>query len=334
MLGERSNRLLLIGVGVSLLLHVSGAWVVYAVGNDRGGSSEFQRPEVHDPAPDPPRRIELGNPDSRAVSVTWLGYDEYKKHVAAPSKVDQPDLTMDPASAGVPGTPGSMAAATAAVAQATSAARAEAQRTFEEVAAGLRAVGSWAKVLPEGKGRVKDVVASGESEVRRTERPTKKGGVAEEKVAQQEEKKATAEQAKTAQGQEEASGTVMGSTARRAVEGERGRQDDRESDPTSINQSELGDPGQPLAARGLRIRTVRPVFSHYTSIMSKPRDPVVRIHFGASGHAKRVDLIEATGNPDIDRPVLDAVYRWTASGESLKDLVGSETVTVDVRILL
>jgi hypothetical protein len=267
--------------------------------------------------------------------MSWIGFDEYKKHVATPSKVDQPDLTMDPASAAA-GAAGNIAAARTAVEQATSAARAEAQRALEQVAAGLRAIGSWADVLPEGRADVEDVVSSGQSEARaevrkRESQATSAQEAATEEQAAREEK--TGEQAQAAQGKS-GSGTAVAGASQRAVEGESGRQDDRESDATSIDRSQLGNPGQPLAARGLRIRTVKPVFSHYTSIMSKPRDPVVRIHFGASGRAKRVELIQATGNPDIDRPVLDAVYRWTASGETLKDLVGSETVTVDVRILL
>ena len=333
MLGRTSNRVLIAGIGVSVLLHVSGAWVWYALGQEGAGSA-FERPELNEPPPDPTSRIELGDPESRAVSMSWIGFDEYKKHVAMEAEVDQPALTMDPASA-ASGAAGSISAARTAMEQATSAARAEAQKALEEMAAGLKALGSWANVLPDGREDVKDLVAAGTSDSPTKEMRQEQAKPAEQEAKQQEKiaKEQKAGEEAAAQG-ETGSGTVVGTVAQRAVEGESGQKDDRESDPTSVNRNQLGDPGHPLAARGLRIRTVRPVFSHYTSIMTNPRHPVVRIYFDSRGRAKRVELLEASGNPDIDRPVLDAVYRWTATGESLKELGGSETVTVDVRILL
>ncbi|MCX5690087.1 MAG: hypothetical protein NTV94_09965, partial [Planctomycetota bacterium] len=59
-----------------------------------------------------------------------------------------------------------------------------------------------------------------------------------------------------------------------------------------------------------------------TRIMSSPRNPVVRVTFGRSGKVIKADFIDGqtTGWPDVDGPLKDALYRWTASGEELKKL--------------
>ncbi|MBL8746906.1 MAG: hypothetical protein JNK58_11185, partial [Phycisphaerae bacterium] len=46
-----------------------------------------------EPEPEP---IQLGLADSRATSLTWLGFDKFEEQFAAASEVDQPELTMDP----------------------------------------------------------------------------------------------------------------------------------------------------------------------------------------------------------------------------------------------
>ncbi|MBL0927796.1 MAG: hypothetical protein IBJ11_09105, partial [Phycisphaerales bacterium] len=41
--------------------------------------------------------IRLGNPDSTAITATWIGFDEFKQHYTlVKSETDQPALTVDP----------------------------------------------------------------------------------------------------------------------------------------------------------------------------------------------------------------------------------------------
>lgn len=123
----------------------------------------------------------------------------------------------------------------------------------------------------------------------------------------------------------------------RAGNGQEGRGilSDRESLAAAIKKAIVVDKwGQPLVAKGLRIRTVRPKFSKYTEITSRG-SPVVRILFDRTGKAKEVILLSSSGVQDVDRPVVDAAYQWIAAGKELEELreIPPETVAIDVRVI-
>lgn len=114
-------------------------------------------------------------------------------------------------------------------------------------------------------------------------------------------------------------------------EREPGVASDRDADAASIRNAILASPGRPLAAKGLRIQTVRPQFSAYALATANPDDVVVRIWFNAQGRVAKAELLQSSGRADVDRPVLDAVYNWRATGEPLKVLLNSDP---DARIEL
>lgn len=60
-------------------------------------------------------------------------------------------------------------------------------------------------------------------------------------------------------------------------EREPGVASDRDADAATIRNAILASPGRPLAAKGLRIQTVRPQFSAYALATANPDDVVVRI---------------------------------------------------------
>lgn len=101
-----------------------------------------------------------------------------------------------------------------------------------------------------------------------------------------------------------------------------GEASDAESTAAALEEAVDVRPGKVLAAKGLKIQTVRPEWSVTTRIMSSPRNPVVRVTFGRSGKVIKADFVEGqtTGWPEVDGPLKDALYRWTASGEELKKL--------------
>lgn len=110
---------------------------------------------------------------------------------------------------------------------------------------------------------------------------------------------------------------------------------DRESVAAAIKKAVTVDKwGQPLVAKGLKIRTVRPRFTKYTEITSSGA-PVVRLLFDRSGRVRDVAVLRSSGNPDVDRPVVDAAYQWTAEGEELETLRENppETIAIDVRVI-
>jgi len=111
---------------------------------------------------------------------------------------------------------------------------------------------------------------------------------------------------------------------------------DRESLAAAIRRAvNLERWGQPLVAKGLTIKTVRPKFSKYTQITSGARAPVIRVMFLRSGKVDNVIVLSTSGVADVDRPVVDAAFQWTAEGEALQKLSDNppETIPIDVRVI-
>jgi hypothetical protein len=86
--------------------------------------------------------------------------------------------------------------------------------------------------------------------------------------------------------------------------------------------------GRPLQASGdLQLTTVRPTWSlQVRNAYSPRRNPFVEIRFGADGRvrwARFVPLADGTvgsGYEEVDQPLLNAVFRWTARGEAIEAL--------------
>lgn len=88
------------------------------------------------------------------------------------------------------------------------------------------------------------------------------------------------------------------------------------------------------AGKGLKIITRRAIFTNTTLVTQAPRDTLIRIRFQRDGTVKRADFVEggSTGNPNIDEPIRNAVYRWRASGKDLERLSPGDTLSVVIRI--
>lgn len=104
-----------------------------------------------------------------------------------------------------------------------------------------------------------------------------------------------------------------------ARSGQGGNGADRESDAFSKTTPVDVRPGQPLAGKGLAIRTVAPRWTTATRVLYQPRNAVVRIKFGRDGRVLKAAYVEGqdAGPPDVSGPLLDAVYRWSAQGDEL-----------------
>ncbi|MBL8761094.1 MAG: hypothetical protein JNL50_07305 [Phycisphaerae bacterium] len=119
-----------------------------------------------------------------------------------------------------------------------------------------------------------------------------------------------------------------------------GRVSDRESDAAAVRSAINVDPnGGPAATKGLKINTVRPAWSTTTRLVALPRNPVVRVRFNRVGKVVDAAFVDRydTGWPDVDGPLLDAIYRWKAEGERLRELPGDDpeaVITVTFRITL
>jgi TonB family protein len=132
-------------------------------------------------------------------------------------------------------------------------------------------------------------------------------------------------------------GARAGAPETPAPAGEPGERADKEAIATSIKQAVEYRNGRVLAGQGLDIRTVRPEFSTYTQLTALPRIPVVEITFDTAGRVKNVRLIQSSGYKDVDEPILNAVWAWTAKGKQLEMLARDNPralLKISVRMLL
>lgn len=115
---------------------------------------------------------------------------------------------------------------------------------------------------------------------------------------------------------------------------------DRDSDATAIHPVNVKQPGGPVAAQGLEVRTFRPKLTPYEELQFGRISIVVKLDFDRRGKPKRVSL----GTPDPRTKtmrwqpansmsgylgkVITSLYRWRASGKDLKDLTGNDTIPI------
>lgn len=104
--------------------------------------------------------------------------------------------------------------------------------------------------------------------------------------------------------------------------GQNGNGADRESDAFAKDRPVNIRPGQPLAGKGLSIKTVAPRWTTATRVLHRFRDPVVHVKFGRNGKVIKASFVPGkdAGHPDVSGPLLDAIYRWTAQGEELNQI--------------
>ncbi|MCA9287920.1 MAG: hypothetical protein KDA05_05000 [Phycisphaerales bacterium] len=113
-----------------------------------------------------------------------------------------------------------------------------------------------------------------------------------------------------------------------------GERSESESSAASRQEPLEVRPGRVVAAEGLQITTVRPVFAIATMVMANPRSPTVVIEFGRDGRVRNAAFVEGrtTGSRDVDLPLLDAIYRWTARGRGLESLGDDPEATISIRM--
>jgi hypothetical protein len=125
--------------------------------------------------------------------------------------------------------------------------------------------------------------------------------------------------------------------------GAAGIKSDREAIAVAVKNAPTVRPGKVLAAEGLEILTRQPRFAITTQLLRKPRNPTVSVTFGRDGLVQRAVFVSDgrgtynTGSNEIDQPLLNAIYSWTARGEALEELSGEDPeagITIMFTILL
>ncbi len=335
--GYTTNPWLLIGGLISLVIHLAGGLAVLGSSASMGGSGDAPKSSMLDGSEDPPEQA-LGMQDSTSVSINWLGFAEATPDQQGEiSDTEQPALSMapmgEPSDQRAPQPNRSQAQDAAsqrapvgpATGEALTAASPMSPQELEPAPSLAIAPRESQNAVPAGEGALRLNAWGLPPAPERVQGPPS-GGSPDESTRQ-------------AQGQGEQSEPDEGANA--GADDIAGLPSDRESIATAIREAtDLADWSKPLARKGLEIKTVRPRWSTTTLLTRLPRNPVVMISFGKDGRVDRAEFIRHegrvlnTGSREVDEPLLNAVYKWRATGKELETLTDGDTVSFAIRVVL
>lgn len=293
---DRSRWPLVIGLALSCCAHLAAAGVLATADASPDAGAELQR--LRPPQED---RVRLGVERSDASTITWLGFEEPTPHEAPEADLEQAALDI-------------------------ARARRLADQLQRAAASAPRTTAAPAGVdLPEAEDRPADIVAGpeapqpqspGEAEIQREQT----GEEPPAETAQADQGRPVPEQPDSQPGQGESGEADAAENAAPTPDDENTGAAEKDASARALKKPVKVNPGRPVAAEGLDIRTVRPRWSHTTLLTSRPRSPVIRVYFNREGKVDRAVFERNTGNRFVDQPLMNAVYAWTARGEALNDL--------------
>lgn len=352
---------LALALGLSVLIHAGLGLAIglrAADAESSGADTRFARFQTAED-PESLRPITLGNPDSTASSLTWIGHEEFEEMWAPESEVDQ--ARQNPEDPGAPVEPQraepqpdqQVAAQTE-----TESTEPEQQALIEPVsptspdealddpsrpiapepAPTVEIAGPQADIDYSGLLEMIEAIEDLSADLPRFN-PVR--ALLDRSSARSSPRTTSpeADQA-TNPARTEAPAENGQGPANPPAPGDSGDGADRESDAAAANPVKNADLGKPLAAEGLNIRTVRPTFSNVTLATARPRNPVARIDFRRNGKPIRVSIIRSSGHEQVDLDIRKALYSWRASGEALLQLPDPEDsdnpafISIKLEILL
>jgi len=280
----------------SLVLHATAAAILFWSGG-RADADGFAL-RIDQDEKDTQRKVRLGIERSRAVTMTWIGFEEPTEHQAPLSPTEQPSLSTA-SSAGstpAPGEPSPGGAASSTEAQPTPTGDWSMLAEGAAPAAPISTMRDLVRSLLQASARAMETASQASADAGTAQRDTSGGDV---------------------------SVTGPGGDEDTAA----GEPSDRQVDPSSRRRPLKVEPGQTVAAEGLEIKTRRPQWTTLTRAMANPKNPRVEITFGPDGRVRlaRFDKDErgrsmSTGFREVDEPLINAIYRWTASGRAIDEL--------------
>ncbi len=340
---ERSNRVLLVGLWISLSGHIFFAMGFVRYGPDLVSDqltrvSKRTETPAHKPTTEEPeklpRTIRLGLAKSEANTLTWLGFEEATEHAAPVGMVEQSQMTLQPAgpqarperAAGGPVEPSPPQAAPSPPSPPDLLQQPQ-QRQAADAAAAMAELRQRAAELSQELVSASPNPAKTEPGQRTPEPPKPQPAAPPTPPIP------------TAQPTPQ----TPPATAPGEGGGLPGIQSDKESTAVAIKQAPTVRPGQVAAAQGLEIKTRVPRWTITTLMTLKPRNPTVLITFRRDCTVRNVEFARAggmeysTGHESWDQPLLNAIYGWTASGKPLSELDPSDSeagLTILMTVLL
>jgi len=369
---------LLLGVGVSLVLHamvVVPAFVtVLTDQSDAPASADQHSASSQDESrktPPKDRKMELGLEKSDASTMTWIGYEEYREHLARLAEVEQAAFMTDPV--GQPNA--SLSNNTTLSQQSTSSQQPSEQDDQTDGKSGapeqadellLPSPSLPGPVLTPPTDALTQVADDAEpappladESQQKPEAPTageqnKPGeqqiiairnawrelfasllqALAQRNTAETRETTSSKNERNT-ESQDQPAQSESTAAAKRG-EQRQAAQSDKQSDATSTVDVPLDkiDPGQPLAAQGMELKPKRPEFTVFQRVTASPGNPVGEITFNHQGVPINVNLIKTSYVASVDQSVKDSLYAWRAAGKPIDALEAGQTVSIRIRIIL
>ncbi len=320
------------GLVLSLVVHLMAGLALIGYTSD---STRFPLMTAALPPPTPEEPIvRPGISRSQAVTINWLGFESPTEHQARPAEIDQAALSpLEPGLTEAETEPAEPAPSEVTLETVTESpaevdaelAVAAAPATLSPESARDPSAPTLPEIVEEGAGFLAGQLVQ---IVKRTLEEASELEAAVERAAAQSLPEHSAPEQSASPASSAASGDV-----RDALPSE------SEAPATSREEPVKWAPGQPVAAEGLEITTVQPRWNISTRVSAFPRNPVVRIGFGRDGKVRKAEFLpgKSTGYREVDGPLLDALYRWTAKGEALEALPADDpeaAVFLPVEIVL
>lgn len=365
---RRSNLTLLVGLLTSVVTHAAVllpmilATMTAAVRRP-ALQEQFDSDEVHvrEEEPEPPD-VALGLEDSKASTLTWVGYEDYEQHIARLAETEQAAFTQTPGETEIPEdapppTPIEAPVEEPSESQ-TEPAPNEPQPApptpvmpEEQSAAGGLEVPDAPPEQPTEPAETPGVDGpdvrtvpdateprpGGGSPPRPTPDPPAPGSYTDilTRLAAALKQQPREEQEPVEQQPPKPSPTEQITPPTPTTAGVQADASDMESPATSfeVPLQELR-PGKPLASEGLELRPQQPRFTRLIQITARWGNPYVEINFGKDGRPRNAAILGSSGDQRVDDAILASLYRWRAKGKSLDALQGDEMLDVRIRILL
>lgn len=367
MVRERVIPRLAVTLPLSLLLH--GGLVLLFAARGQAEQSARVSPEASLEAPERSPEPQLGLDKELPASVDWVGYDEYRKHLARLAETEQAAMTDKPPPGGPEESPDSTAQdvteaaapsppdVTAPDVAGSPASEDEAvDHDVQEPAADPReTVTAAPEAVPimAPKSATADVPESMPIEparlnpllgpvVERIEEMIRASVVARAEASLQE---SPATQSRPTQSPSETPPPVPAAPSAPSVppgqpvehHDETGDVTDRQSDATSrldVTRDQW-QMGKPLAGKGVEIKPRRaevPLFTRFTAAIRA--NPICRMEFDRGGRVVRAMILAPSGDPRVDENILNSLYSWRASGASIEALGDNDVFVVELRYVL
>lgn len=287
--------------------------------------------------------VKLGLAESSASTMTWVGFEDYEKHMAALADIEQAAFTVAPEQGTPVESPGEELIETTAVA--------EPSRSVEP--------GPPVPPIPPAMAEMPTAPAEPLEPTMNAERPTPAPSTVDSlmtlltlveqfaPVQELRERTETTANRPTANPTpspveptpkpthpEQPNGAAPKAGDLDSDEPTPGVVSDRQSSATSTIEFRDLKAGRPIAAEGLELKPRRPELTTFQRLTTNPCNPVVRIEFDAAGTPVRAAILRTSCDDRFDRALLASLYRWRAVGDRLNDLAADQTTAITLEILL